>query len=358
MDEKQAQTILIVDDIPENIDALAGVLRKDYQIKAARDGKRALEIAAGETQIDLILLDIMMPGVDGYEVCRQLKAHRVTRKIPVIFVTAMDEVANEKKGFEIGGVDFISKPISAPIVEARVKTHLALYNQNRVLEIKVEEKTELLNKTLEQLENGSLETIYRLTQAAEYRDEDTGEHIQRMSRYTAAIAKQMGANKKFIESVLRAAPMHDVGKIGIPDRILLKPDKLDASEWKLMKEHTTIGGRILSNSKAGFIRLGEVIALSHHEKWDGSGYPLGLQGKEIPLVGQMVAISDVFDALTTRRPYKEPFSIGLACDIILEGKGTHFKPALVDAFFTIKDEILEIKKQFKDSEESHLRRNA
>jgi putative two-component system response regulator len=239
-----------------------------------------------------------------------------------------------------------------------VRTHLALYNQNRVLEIKVEEKTRLVNQAMDQLKDGSLETIHRLTQAAEYIDDDTGEHIQRMSKYTAAVAKKMGANNNSIESILRAAPMHDVGKIGIPDRILLKPDKLDADEWKLMKEHTTIGGRILSNSKAGFIRLGEIIALSHHEKWDGSGYPLGLQGKEIPLVGQMVAIADVFDALTTRRPYKEPFSIVSACDIILEGRGTQFNPAIVDAFFAIKNEILDIKRKYKDSKQSHLRKYA
>ncbi len=348
------QTVLVVDDVSENIDAMGKILMADYNIKVALSGEKALEIAGGRTPPDLILLDIMMPGMDGYEVCRRLKERAETQQIPVIFVTAMDEVANEKLGFQLGAVDFITKPVSPPIVSARVRTHLTLYNQKQYLEEKVAEKTAMLEQAMENIKQGSLETIHRLTQAAEYRDEDTGAHILRMSNYSAAVARQLGVKEKTIGWILYAAPMHDIGKIGIPDRILLKPGKLDAQEWEIMKQHTTIGGRILSNSKAGYIRLGEVIALTHHEKWDGSGYPNGLKGKQIPLVGQIVAIADVFDALTTRRPYKEPFSLEKAYSIIRDGKGTHFNPDVVDAFFATEAEILRIMEEYKDEDESLL----
>jgi len=358
MDKSNDPMILIVDDIAGNIDLLAEILKDDYQIKVARNGEQALEIVRLNPQIALILLDIMMPGIDGYEVCRRLKEEEKSENIPVIFVTAMDDVADERRGFQLGAVDFLKKPVSAPIVQARVKNHIALHNQNRVLETKVAEKTKLLQNALIQLKESSLETIYRLTQAAEYRDEDTGEHIQRMSHYAAAVARELGASAKTVEQILRAAPMHDIGKIGIPDRILLKPDKLDAEEWEIMKQHTTIGGKILSNSSAGFIRLGEKIALSHHEKWDGSGYPEGLEGKQIPLVGQIVAIADVFDALTTRRPYKKPFSLEVTYDILNESSGSHFNPQVVEAFFTVEEEILAIKDKYKDSAQSYLRKHA
>ena len=355
--KKVKQTVLVVDDLAENIDILGGILSPEYNIKIALNGQKALDIAAGANPPDLILLDIIMPGMDGYEVCQHLKDNPKTRKIPVVFVTAMDEVSNERRGFELGAVDFITKPVSPPIVRARVRTHLALYDQNRVLEEKVTEKTALLRQALLDLKGSSLETIFRLTQAAEYRDEDTGEHIQRMSNYAAAVARKLGLGDNTIEWVLHAAPMHDIGKIGIPDSILLKPGKLDADEWEIMKQHTIIGGKILADSKAGYIRLGEVIALTHHEKWDGSGYPRGLKGREIPLVGQIVAIADVFDALTTRRPYKEPFSLEKSYAIIREGRGSHFKPDVVDAFFDIEEEILAIKERYKDTGDSLLYMN-
>ena len=348
------QTILIVDDLPENIDLLAAILRSEYNIRVAPSGEKALEIAQGDNLPDLVLLDIMMPDMDGYEVCQRLKENPRTQKTPVIFVTAMDEVDSEKRGFELGAVDFITKPISPPLVKARVRTHLALYDQNRVLEEIVAEKTAQLRQAIEEKKQRSLETIYRLTHAAEYRDEDTGEHIRRMSNYAAAIARQLGLEETTIEWILYAAPMHDIGKIGIPDRILLKPGKLDDQEWEIMKRHTTIGARILSGSMAGYIRLGEVIAMTHHEKWDGGGYPNGLKGKEIPLVGQIVAIADVFDALTTRRPYKEPFSLEKSYRIIQDGKGGHFNPDVVDAFFAVEPEILAIKDRYRDSGESLL----
>jgi len=188
--------------------------------------------------------------------------------------------------------------------------------------------------------------------AAEYKDEDTGAHIKRMSRYSAAVARHIGLEETLIESVLYAAPMHDLGKIGIPDRILLKPAKLDAIEWDIMKQHANIGGNILRNSDAEFIHLGEIIAQCHHEKWDGSGYPNGLQGSEIPIVARIVAIADVFDALTSKRPYKEPFSVEKALSLIMEGKGSHFDPNVVDSFFAIQDEILAIKKEYDNANDT------
>lgn len=343
----EEQKILIVDDNAENIEILAAILKSDYSIQIALSGEKALEIAFEKSTPDIILLDIMMPKMDGFEVCRRLKENSTTKNIPVIFVTAMGEMSNEKHGFELGAVDYITKPVSPPIVKARVKTHLAIYDQNRYLEEKVAEKTTLLRKALDDLKDSSRETIYRLTQAADYRDEDTGDHIKRMSNYAVTVAEQMGINSTTLGWLLYSAPMHDVGKIGIPDKILLKPGKLTEEEWKIMKEHTNIGAKILKGSKAGYIRLGEVIALTHHEKWDGSGYPNGLKGRQIPLIGQIVAIADVFDALSTRRPYKEPFPLEKALQIIQEGSGSHFNPDVVTAFLASKEKILAIKDRFK-----------
>ena len=350
----EKQIILVVDDTTENIDVLDGILKADYKIKAALNGERALKIANGEKSPDLILLDIMMPGMDGYEVCRQLKSRADTKKIPVIFVTAKGEVADESKGFEVGCVDYITKPVSPPLVKARVETHLALYDQNRVLEEKVMQRTAQLREAFGKIKSASLDTIHRLSKAAEYKDEDTGAHILRMSHYSAAVARKMGQDETTIESILYAAPMHDIGKIGTPDRILLKPGKLDAEEWEVMKQHTVNGAQILEGSDAEFIKLGAMIALSHHEKWDGNGYPQGLGGDKIPIAGRIVAIADVFDALTSKRPYKEPFSLDKSYTIIKEGRGNHFDPDVVDAFFEVEDEILSIKEEYKDEGESLL----
>ena len=204
------------------------------------------------------------------------------------------------------------------------------------------------------MESYSLDSIVRLCRASEYRDDDTGAHINRVSNYSAAIARQMGVGETVTKWILYAAPMHDIGKIGIPDRILLKPGKLNDEEWQIMKQHSTFGGKILENSKAGYLKLGQVIALTHHEKWDGSGYPNGLKGNKIPKIGQIVAVADVFDALTSKRPYKEPYSIEKSLDIIQEGSGNHFNPEVVKAFIAIKQEILNIKEKFHDRNESSL----
>jgi putative two-component system response regulator len=347
-DQNSKRTILIVEDCPENIDVLAGILKKNYRLKIATNGEKALRIMAQADLPDLILLDIQMPGMDGYEVCRTLKGNPVTRKIPVIFVTALSSVREEEKGFAAGGVDYIIKPVSPSIVRQRVKTHMALYDQNRILEEKVVQRTQQLENAFSKIKDSSLETIHILSKAAEYRDEDTASHIYRMSSYSAAIAQKLGLSEKKVESILYAAPMHDVGKIGIPDSILLKPGKLTAQEFEIMKGHTMIGAKILENSKTGFIRLGETIALTHHEWWNGKGYPRGLKGQEIPLEGRIIAVADVFDALTTKRPYKEAFPLDVSFGIIEEKRGSQFDPEVVDAFFAVKSEILQIREKFTD----------
>ena len=343
--------VLIVDDEPTNLELLGEILRDRYQLSFATNGQKAIDVVQ-KIRPDIVLLDVMMPGISGYETCKRLKSSSETAKIPVIFVTSLGEVEDERHGFDVGGVDYIIKPVSAPIVNARVRTHLALFDQNRVLEEMVQQRTKELRQALEKLESYSLDSIFRLCRASEYKDEDTGAHIQRMSHYSAAVARQMGLDENVTKWILYSAPMHDVGKIGIPDRILLKPGKLSSDEWEIMRKHTIYGGRILENANAGYLRLGEVIALTHHEKWDGSGYPRGLKGKEIPKVGQIVAIADVFDALTSKRPYKEPFSLDKSFGIIRSGREKHFAPDVVDAFFDIENEILEIKENYKDQAES------
>ncbi|NDY73675.1 two-component system response regulator [Desulfobacter hydrogenophilus] len=347
-DQDRKRTILIVEDSPENIDVLVGILQKNYRLKIATSGEKALRIVAQGASPNLILLDIQMPGIDGYEVCRLLKKDPVTRQIPVIFVTAFSSVKEEEKGFALGCVDYIIKPVSPPIVLQRVKTHMALYDQNRKLEDKVAKRTQQLENAFSRIKESSLETIHILSKAAEYRDEDTGSHIYRISNYSAAIARKIGLSEKIVESILYAAPMHDVGKIGIPDSILLKPGGLTVDEFTTMKQHTLIGAKILENSKTGFIRLGEAIALTHHEWWNGTGYPRGLKEREIPLEGRIIAVADVFDALTTKRPYKEPFPLDVSFRIIAENRGTQFDPEVVDAFFFIKSEILKIRKKYAD----------
>ncbi len=348
MNAETVQTILVVDDAPENIDVLVGILGHQYRVKIALNGEKALQIAASPEPPDLILLDIMMPGMDGLEVCRRLKAASGTIGIPVIFVTAKGEMDDESRGFEAGAVDYITKPVNPLLVIARVKTHLALYDQNRVLEKMVSQRTAELEEAFNRLKTASIDTILRLSRAADLKDDDTGVHVIRMSNYAATIAERLSLDKSFIDRLLWAAPMHDIGKIGIPDRILLKPGKLDPDEWTFMKRHCEMGSAILSGSDSEIIQLAEIIAMTHHEKWDGSGYPVGLRGSDIPLAGRIAAVADVFDALTSKRPYKEPFDVFRAFDIIRDGRGTHFDPDAVDAFFDMEEQILHIKRRYQD----------
>lgn len=330
--------ILIVDDQPDNIHVLIGVLKDTYTLIAAGDGPRALDLLKKKPLPDLILLDIMMPGMDGYEVCRVLKADPATNKIPVIFITAMTEVEDEAKGFAAGGVDYITKPVSAAIVLARVRTHLALANQQFVCERTVGEQVATIFK-------GQRDAIYMLGNAGEYNDDDTGVHIWRMASYCKAVARALKWSVEAQENLLLAAPMHDTGKIGIPDAILKKPGKLTEEEWAIMRKHTTIGHTILSVSDTPLFAMAADIALCHHERWEGGGYPRGLVGEDIPASARIVALADVFDALTMARPYKEAWETDRAFEYLSDSQG-HFDPSFRDKFISIKDSILEIKKHW------------
>lgn len=343
-------TILIVDDQPQNIELLEAYLFPyEYKIVTASNGKEALEILL-TNQIDLVLLDVMMPNMDGFEVTRRVRIIDELKQLPIILVTALRETEDRIRGIEAGCDDFISKPVDKHELLSRVHSLLKVKayndlknNYQKELEIEVAKRTEELRNALNKLEKASLDTIFRLSVAAEYKDEETGLHVKRMSLYAEAVARQMGFNEHDARTIRYAAVMHDIGKIGIPDKILLKPGKLDNEEWEIMKNHSIIGAKILKDSDAEFIKVGEIIALNHHEKWDGSGYPNGLKGTEIPIEARIATIADVFDALLSKRPYKESFTIEKAEAIIKEGRGTYFDPEVVDAFFAIKDEILAIK---------------
>jgi putative two-component system response regulator len=320
--------ILIVDDEPANLRVLRQVLQHDYRLSFARSGQAALELVAKERP-DLILLDIMMPEMTGLEVCKRLKADPEYSHIPIIFVTALQDSVDEAQGFEIGAVDYIVKPVVPSTVLARVKTHISLV------------RAEALHET-------QIDLIQRLGRAAEYKDNETGLHVQRMSHYSKIIAMAYGFDKTAADELMMAAPMHDIGKIGIADRILLKPGKLSDEEYAEMKKHAEIGAEILANSHSRLIQLAHSVALSHHEKWDGSGYPRGLKGENIPIEGRIVAIADVFDALTSERPYKKAWSVEDALEFIKSQSGKHFDPALPPLIEQELSEILAIKAQLSE----------
>lgn len=329
------QTVLVVDDTLANIDILKAILEVNYIVKIAISGDVALKITNKQAP-DIILLDIMMPDMDGHEVCRILKANPETSKIPIIFVTAMAEADDEQFGFDLGAVDYITKPIHPAIVKARVKTHLALADQQRACEINVQNRTR-------ELELSQKDAIMMLGIAGHYNDTDTGVHIWRMAEYASALARAAQWPVEQATLLELAAPMHDTGKIGISDSILKAPRKLTDDEWVIMRTHAEIGHAILSVSNTALFQLAAEVALAHHEKWDGSGYPHGLKAKDIPESGRIVALADVFDALTMSRPYKEAWTIESALELIQEQAGVHFDPHLVALFMSIKDEILAIK---------------
>jgi putative two-component system response regulator len=335
-------TILVVDDTPSNISVLTEILRGDYRVLAAINGEQALKIARGDPAPDLILLDVMMPEMSGHEVCQRLKAESSTRKIPVIFVTAMDQPADEAKGFALGAVDYITKPVSPPIVKARVKTHLALYDQNRELERMVRERTAELRHT-------RLEIIKRLGRAGEFRDNETGMHVVRVAHYCRLLGEAVRMNEEDVDLLFNAAPMHDIGKIGIRDNVLLKAGKLDDEEIKIMRQHVPFGAEIIGEHSDGLLSMARIIVLTHHEKWDGTGYHRGLKGEEIPLVGRITSIADVFDALTSVRPYKKAWPVQDAVTLIQREAGASFDPELVKKFVAILPQILEMREKYSDA---------
>lgn len=336
--------ILVVDDEANNLKMMQQILGEKYKLIFATDGHKALT-AVEKHDPDLILLDIMMPGMDGLEVCRRLKSGGETASIPVIFVSAMGETEDESEGFEAGAVDYIIKPISAPVVLARVATHLALYNQRLACQ-------ETVSLKIRELENSQKAAVHMLGEAGHHNDTDTGVHIWRMAAYSAAIAHAISWKHEQINLLELAAPMHDTGKIGIPDSILKKPGKLDSDEWVVMKTHSALGSQILHKSQTPLFQMAGEIAMFHHEKWDGSGYPNGLSGEAIPQSARIVAIADVFDALTMKRPYKDPWPIEKAFAEIKAGAGKHFDPALVEAFLKIENEIREIKDSWEQEEKT------
>jgi putative two-component system response regulator len=315
--------ILVVDDELQNLATLRQILTPDYPLVFARSGREA--IAAAKKHIpSLILLDVQMPEMDGYTVCRALKADPETEHIPVIFVTTLSDECDETEGFSAGAVDYLIKPVSPPIVKARVKNHLSLVRVTR-------------------LEQSYRNSIFMLGTAGHYNDTDTGVHIWRMAAYARAFAAASGWKAEDCDTLELAAPMHDTGKIGISESILRKPGPLTAEEWVTMKTHTQIGHNILSKSNAPVFQLAAEVALHHHEKWDGSGYPDGLVGEAIPESAHIVALADVFDALTMRRPYKEPWPVDRVVATVTAGSGKHFNPRLVEIFESILPDILAIK---------------
>ncbi|KHF24258.1 response regulator [Solemya velum gill symbiont] len=357
-------TVLVVDDTPTNIDVVKGILAESYFVQAAVSGKMALQIIARKKP-DLILLDIMMPDMDGYEVCRRLKDNQETHDIPIIFLTAKVEVDDEARGLELGAVDFIAKPISPPILKERVKTHLelklardSLEKQNEILEEKVIKRTQ----QLEEIQDVAMVALGSL---AETRDPETGNHIRRTQRYVKLLALQLKDNPRFsdlltpenITSLYKSAPLHDIGKVGVPDYILLKPGKLTPEEFEVMKKHTTYGRNSIEAAELtiswadNFLVFAKEIAYYHHEKWDGSGYPEGLSGDDIPVSARLMAIADVYDAMISRRVYKSPYPHDKAVAFIQDGKGSHFDPDMVDAFMEVAGQYYEISRKYADSEE-------
>lgn len=357
-------TILIVDDTPENLLLLSELLQPHYQVRAASSGRRALQVATTNPIPDLILLDVMMPEMDGYAVLAHLHADPRTASIPVIFVTALDRTSDEERGLKLGAVDYISKPIKPMIVLARVKAHIELkaardllQNRNATLEAEVAKRMQE-NLLIQDV------SIRALAHLAEIRDPETGNHLRRTQAYINVLTQHLREHPRFadflteqnIQAMVKSAPLHDIGKVGIPDHILLKPGKLTPEEWEIMKTHSRLGRDAIEQAERDtdqpveFLRMAKDIAHYHHEKWDGSGYPSGLVGEAIPISARLMALADVFDALIARRAYKAPFPFQKAATIICEGRDNHFDPAIVDAFQAEMDKFEAISVRHADSE--------
>ncbi len=374
--EQPAATILIVDDTPQNLTILGELLCSSYQIRAANSGERALRAARTGTRPDLILLDVMMPGMDGYEVLGKLRADPTTADIPVIFITAMSASEDEERGLQQGAVDYISKPFNPAVVLARVRTQLELKQaRDRLARENDWLEQEIARRMRENLLIQDL-GVRALACLAEARDTETGNHIVRTQLYVEVLARHLVEHPAFssalagtrLEMVVKAAPLHDIGKVGIPDAILLKPGRLTPEEFEIMKTHPVIGAdaidRAIAQSLAGadtgtaeladgafaFLQVAREISLGHQEKWDGSGYPAGLSGTAIPVSARLMALADVFDALISRRVYKPPMTLEEATRIILDGQGKHFDPDVVDAFVACRERFAEIAARFPDNE--------
>ncbi len=362
MSTSSKPVVLAVDDNPDNLLLINDVLKDRYKVKGASNGARALQLAQ-ESRPDLILLDIMMPQMDGYEVCRRLQADERTRDIPVIFVTAKAEEQDEEFGLSLGAVDYITKPINAAIVRARVHTQLEmkaaadfLRDKHLFLERQIEQRTGEIVATQDA-------AVVALASLAEIRDNETGNHIRRTQHYVRVLAEHLRQHSRYaaqlsefdVMMLFKSAPLHDIGKVGIPDHILLKPGRLTPEEFSIMQTHTTLGRAAIERAEqqlgvtVDFLHFAKDIAYSHQEKWDGSGYPQGLAGEAIPLSARIMALADVYDALISRRPYKEPMSHQTAYDIICAGRGSYFDPEVVDAFVATQERFREIAARFSDA---------
>jgi putative two-component system response regulator len=361
----QKPVVLVVDDTPDNLTLMSGLLKDLYRVKVANSGEKAIKIVQSDTPPDLILLDIMMPGLSGYDVCKILKDDPATRDIPIIFLTAMTATDDEKKGLELGAVDFITKPVNPPIVMARVATQLQvkaaadfLKDQNAYLESEVTKRT----KELAAIQDV---TILAMASLAETRDNDTGNHIRRTQYYLELLANYLKNHDRFcdflsdhtINMLFKSAPLHDIGKVGIPDRILLKPGRFEPHEFEIMKTHCKLGRDAIQHAEdqlgleVEFLKYAKEIAYGHQEKWDGSGYPEALAGDNIPISARLMAVADVYDALISRRVYKEGMPHAKAVGIIAEGRGTHFDPDIVDAFMALTDQFQAVAQRYADSDD-------
>lgn len=354
------QRVMVIDDTPANLGLLEDMLVSNgFEVAAFPQGSMALKAAAQQPP-DLILLDIMMPEMDGYEVCRRLKAEASTRNIPVIFISALDATENKLRAFTDGGVDYVTKPLQQEEVLARVKTHLQLREMQRELERHNVDLENLVAEKIREITDSQMATLIAISNLAEYRDKETGRHIERTSAYCQCLAEELRArgaytdliSDAFVRDIVHAAPLHDIGKMGIPDHILNKPGRLTAEEFDVMKTHVTIGTDTLKKvlakyPKNAFIRMGLDIAGTHHERWDGKGYPAGIAAENIPLSGRIMALADVYDALRSRRVYKEGFTHNDSVRIITEGRGTQFDPVVVDAFLSIEILFADLSEKLK-----------
>ena len=357
--------ILVVDDAPDSIEPIVACLHQaDFRTRIATRGERALRLAAATPLPDLILLDVTMPDMDGYEVCRQLMNNPVTAGIPVIFLTIRNEELDEQLGFDAGAIDYITKPISPPLVLTRIRNHLNLKaasdflrDRNSYLEQEVRRRTRELSLIQDA-------TIVAMASLAETRDNETGNHIRRTQIYLRTLARHLQSHPRFsaeltdenIDLMYKSAPLHDIGKVAIPDRILLKPGELTPAEFEIMKTNTTLGREAISRAEAlfggisSFLRFAKEIAYSHQEKWDGTGYPLGLSGERIPVAARLMAVADMYDSLITRRIYKTAHSHAQAIDILRAGRGTDFDPDIIDAFLALQDDFQAIAQRFAGAE--------
>ena len=341
------KTILIVDDTELNVETLMELLEDKYDLLASLDGEGALEIVE-EEHVDLILLDIMMPGIDGFEVCRRLKSNPKTNNIPIIFITAKTDDESIEKAYELGGVDYITKPFRVREVLSRIANHLALSEQQHHLEYLVDQKTKELQELNKEIEDTQKEVVFTMGAIGERRSKETGNHVKRVALYSELLAKYYGLSEKETALLKEASPMHDIGKVAIADSILNKPARLTAEEYTKMQEHAILGYEMLKHSKRPLLKTAAIVAYEHHEKYDGTGYPRGLKGEEIHIYGRITAVADVFDALGSKRIYKEAWDNEKIFALFREEKGKQFDPKLIDIFFEHVNEFLEIKNKYSD----------